>query len=183
MIGDHIRALKGGSWVHGIDGGDGTVLHLGEGPGPTVLRTYRPLFVEGSEAFEVVTHREPVFPPRSVVARAFGPLRDPALAAMFADSAAFAHWCKSGRMPEASLVPPPAAARPPVASARAGARAVRPAKAERPRRKARKAAGRRKVPGKAPARKKAAAANARRRTAAARKAPPGRRRSPRKGRR
>jgi hypothetical protein len=175
MIGDHIRALKGGRWVHGIDGGDGAVLHLGEGPGPRVLRTYRPLFVVGAEAVEVVTHREPVFPPRSVVARAFGPLRDPALAAMFADSAAFAHWCKSGRTPEAPAAP----AASPVAGARA-ARPARPARAvPRPRpRGGKKAPSRRAAGG-----RKAAAGKGRSRKPAPRKATPGRRGAIRKKRR
>jgi hypothetical protein len=182
MIGDHIRVRKGGRWVHGIDGGDGAVLHLGEGPGPRVRRTYRPLFVEGAEAVEVVTHREPVFPPRSVVARAFEPLRDPALGGMFADSEAFAHWCKSGRMPtlaagEAEGAAPPAAAR----------TSPRKAPAARPKRPARKAAAARKPrPGK-PARRSPAKRSARRkapaRKAAARKAPARKRAPARKKRR
>jgi hypothetical protein len=183
MIGDHIRALKGGRWIHGIDGGDKTVLHLGEGPGPKVLRTYRPLFVEGAVAVEVVTHREPVYPPSSVVARAWSPVRDPALGEMFGDSEAFASWCKSGRIPEASPAPVPRAA--PGAGAPAGAPEARPKPAARaaragakpaaPRRK--KASKRAAKAGKAPARKASP------RPAKARKAPAKKRPAARKARR
>jgi hypothetical protein len=130
MLGDHIRALKGGRWIHGIDGGDKTVLHLGDRPGPRVLRTYGPLFVEGAEAVEVVAHREPVYPPRSVVARAWSPVRDPALGEMFGDSEAFAHWCKSGRLPEGAATPPAAGG--PAPEAARGARPTPTGGAARP---------------------------------------------------
>jgi hypothetical protein len=172
MIGDHIRALKGGRWIHGIDGGDKTVLHLGDRPGPRVLRTYGPLFVEGAEAVEVVAHREPVYPPRSVVARAWSPVRDPSLGEMFRDSEAFARWCKSGRLPEASPAPAPAAPRPVPAAAPetrptpAGG-AARPPSAKRsaPRRKAagkaRRAPARKAPARKPPARKRPAAGKTR----------------------
>jgi hypothetical protein len=33
MLGDHIRALKDGRWLHGIDLGDQRVLYLAEAPG------------------------------------------------------------------------------------------------------------------------------------------------------
>jgi hypothetical protein len=104
MVGDHIRARKGGRWSHGIDCGDETIIHLLEDPslppGDRVRRSYRPEFVAGAEAVEVVTHRERVFSPRQVVARAFSRTGDAALAAMFRDSQQFAEWCKTGRIPE-----------------------------------------------------------------------------------
>ncbi|HUL61066.1 MAG TPA: hypothetical protein VLU43_17430 [Anaeromyxobacteraceae bacterium] len=106
MIGDHIRALKGGRWAHAIDCGDATVLHVVEDPavrpGDRIRRTYRPEFIDGAQAVEIVTHRERVYPPRSVVARAYSRLADAALASMFRDSEAFAWWCKAGRLPGAS---------------------------------------------------------------------------------
>lgn len=174
MIGDHIRVLKGGRWFHGIDCGDETVLHVAEEQpsitGSRVTRTYRLAFVMGANEVEVVAHREQVFPASMVVARAWSPIRDPALAAMFADSEAFAHWCKTGRLPG---TPPVAAAgassggdaaakpgpRKPKAKPRAGAPARRGArkpaarKAGAGRAAHRKASARKATPRKAPARK------------------------------
>jgi hypothetical protein len=102
MIGDHIRAMRGGRWNHGIDCGDRTVIHVEANavPGNRVRRSYRPMFEAGAETVEVVVHRERVYAPKAVVARAFAPIRDPALAAMFGDSEAFACWCKAGTLPE-----------------------------------------------------------------------------------
>ncbi len=119
MIGDHIRALKGGRWAHAIDCGDQTVLHVLEDPslpsGNRIRRTYRPEFVADAETVEIVTHRERVYPPKAVVSRAYSRLTDVALASMFRDSAGFARWCKTGRLPDAEpnvAVVAPAAAKP-----------------------------------------------------------------------
>jgi hypothetical protein len=113
MVGEHIRALKGGRWVHAIDCGDETVLHLIEDAAPRrVRRAYRPEFVAGAESVESVTHRERTFPPKEVVRRAYSRASDPTLAAMFGDSEAFAEWCKTGRLsgPRNVAVAPPAPA-------------------------------------------------------------------------
>jgi hypothetical protein len=100
MIGEHIRALKDGRWVHAIDCGDETVLHLAEDAAPRrVRRAYRPEFVAGAQSVESVTHRERTFPPVEVVRRAYSRAADPTLAVMFGDSQAFAEWCTTGRMP------------------------------------------------------------------------------------
>lgn len=102
MLGEHIRVLKGGRWIHAIDCGDETVLQLVESaPPPRVRRAYRPEFVAGAEAVEVVTHRERTFPAKEVVRRGYSRASDPTLAAMFQDSEAFAEWCKTGRIPGA----------------------------------------------------------------------------------
>src|SRR5512146_635799 len=99
MVGQHIRILKGGRWVHAVDCGDETVLHLAaEAPPPRVRRAYRPEFVAGAEAVEVVTHRERTFPPKEIVKRAYSRASDPALASMFADSESFVEWCTTGRL-------------------------------------------------------------------------------------
>jgi hypothetical protein len=122
MVGEHIRALKGGRWVHAIDCGDETVLHLVEDTAPRrVRRAYRPEFVAGAESVESVTHRERTFPPKEVVRRAYSRASDPTLAAMFGDSEAFAEWCTTGRLagprnvavalPALALAPPSAPAR------------------------------------------------------------------------
>lgn len=120
MIGDHIRARKGGRWSHAIDLGDQTVILFSEDPGTPagdrVRRCYKPDFVAGAEAVEVVIHRERVFAPRQVAARALSRRRDPALEWMFSGSAAFAEWCKAGRLEAppnlAVAAPAPAAAKP-----------------------------------------------------------------------
>ncbi len=101
MMGEHIRALKGGRWIHAIDCGDETVLHLVEdGAPPCVRRAYRPEFVAGAKSVEIVTHRERTYPAKEIVRRAYSRAADPALAAMFRDSEAFAGWCTTGRLSE-----------------------------------------------------------------------------------
>jgi hypothetical protein len=99
MVGEHIRALRGGRWVHAIDCGDETVLHLAEDAAPRrVRRAYRPEFVAGAQSVELVTHRERTFPAEEVVRRAYSRAADPTLATMFGDSQAFAEWCTTGRI-------------------------------------------------------------------------------------
>jgi hypothetical protein len=107
MLGDHIRALKDGRWLHGIDLGDQRVLFLvespGLAPGDRLRRVYRPEFTAGSSKVELVVHREPAYPAKAVVARAWSRFMDPSVVAMFRDSEAFAAWCKIGRLPEAPV--------------------------------------------------------------------------------
>jgi hypothetical protein len=162
MLGEHIRTRRNGHWVHGIDCGDETVIHLAEDAG-RVLRSYRPEFVSRAESVEVVKHRERTFPASEIVARAYSRISDRALAAMFRDSEAFAAWCATGRLPagpanvavglrEAATPPAPAGpkqpADPPSAPKRARPRRkAPPAKAARPAAKRSAASGR--APGKA----------------------------------
>lgn len=181
MIGDHIRTRKDGRWSHAIDCGDQTVMFLSEDPalppGSRIQRAYRPDFVAGADAVEVVIHRERVYPPRQVVARAFSRARDMAAAAAFRTSAEFAAWCKVGRagmtLEEAAAVvalpgapvarerkPAPARARPkaaparkPAAKAKPAAKPVRPA-ARKP--AAKKAAQKKPAPKRTKAAKKPA---------------------------
>jgi hypothetical protein len=187
MIGDHIRALKSGRWVHAIDCGDETVLHVPDGgpeaAGARVLHTYRPAFLAGAEAVEVIAHRERVYPAKAVVARAWSPIRDPALASMFRDSAAFAEWCKTGRLPDApqnlaiAVSPTPGAKRG-APEARRSSKPVRakaaPRKASPARKPARKPAARK--PARKPAARKPARKPAAKRRPAPRKAAKRRRR-------
>jgi len=158
MIGDHIRALVASRWLHAIDCGDETVLHLVADPAAggrvQVRRSFRPELLAGAECVERVTHRERVFTPAEVVARAFSRASDPALAAMFRGPADFAVWCKTGRLDEATGARPPATL--PELPAPAGPLAAPPTQEPRP-------AG---IPAKA--------APARRRPARARGARPGR---------
>lgn len=110
MLGDHIRALKDGRWLHGIDLGDQRVLFLAETPGlppgDRLRRVYRPEFTAGASKVELVVHREPAYPSKAVVARAWSRFMDPSVVHMFRDSEAFAAWCKIGRLPEASPAAP-----------------------------------------------------------------------------
>jgi hypothetical protein len=131
MVGQHIRAMKGGQWVHAIDCGDETVLHLADESPPRVRRAYRPEFVAGSAALEVVTHRERTFPAKEIVRRAYSRASDPALAAMFRDSEAFAEWCATGRVPGPRnfAIDVPGVASAPAAAAPAAPARTAPAKA------------------------------------------------------
>lgn len=167
MLGDHIRALIGGTWLHGIDLGDQRILYLAEAPGlapgDRLRRVYRPEFTAGARRVELVVHREPAYPAKAVVARAWSRFMDPSVVAMFKDSEAFAAWCKIGRLPEASpAAPAPRAA----ASAPKAPPASKAAKPAAPKAKAaakapaRKAVAAKAAPKKrqAPARTKAASA-------------------------
>jgi hypothetical protein len=136
MVGEHIRALKGGRWSHAIDCGDETVLHLADDETRrAVRRSYRPEFIAGAEVVEVVRHRQRTFPGNEIVARAYSRIADPALASMFVSSEAFAHWCATGRPPapdDEAEAPAPA----PRARGAAAPRTAPSAKGGRPRRAA-----------------------------------------------
>ncbi len=154
MVGEHIRALKGGRWIHAIDCGDETVLHLAEDQSPRrVRRAYRPDFVSGADTVELVKHRERTFSPKEVVRRAYSRAADSTLAAMFRDSEAFAEWCTIGRLQgprNVAMIGLPAAEPEP--------RASRPSPRATPRREKRSAA-RRKVRRPAKAAKRTPAAS------------------------
>jgi len=187
MLGDHIRALKGGRWVHAIDLGDQRVLHLAEepglAPGARLRRQYRPEFTAGASTVELVVHRERTYPPRAVVARAWSRFMDPSVVAMFRDSESFAAWCKVGRLPEtapgAAAATAPARAAPAAKTTPRSAVPARPAAAPRaaPKKAAKKAVPARAAKKVVPARtaKKAAPGKAAKKPApkkaAARKAP------------
>jgi hypothetical protein len=189
MVGEHIRALKGGRWNHAIDCGDETVIHLDQDGErrARVLRAYRPEFVAGAEVVEVVTHRERTFAASEVVARAYSRIADPGLSSTFRDSEAFADWCVTGRLNAAAPSAPAAA---PVAEAPSPAPAAPATPGKRKARKTRKApssAGARSRNGararatRAPAKRQGAARSAakkprKKKTATARRGRPARRR-------
>lgn len=177
MLGEHIRARRNGRWTHAIDCGDETVVHLdGDAGKAQVRRSYRPEFVAGAEVVQVVTHRERTFPPSEVVARAYSRIGDPALAAMFRDSEAFADWCATGRhatgpatvVPQAPAdLPPPDVITPAAGLAQAAAGKPKPRRrkaarkpAPRPR-EVRASAKKRGSAGKSARRRKAAGRGAR----------------------
>jgi len=171
MLGDHIRAQKDGRWLHGIDLGDQRVLYLAEAPGlapgDRLRRVYRPEFTAGASKVELVVHREPAYPAKAVVARAWSRFMDPSVVAMFRDSEAFAAWCKIGRLPESTPAGSPPASPMTLAAPAAVKRAPKPAATKRPVKGPAKAApmkATRKAPRKAATRKTA--------KASAKKAPP-----------
>lgn len=118
--GDHIQITREGVAEHAIDLGDRTVLHFVKGPG--VRRSPLAQLACGARV-QVVTHRERVYAPRLVVARAFSRLADSALAGMFHDSEEFATWCKTGRQPVRPLAASSVAS--PLEVARSAARPTR----------------------------------------------------------
>lgn len=145
-LGDHVRALVNEEYRHGIDCGDRTVLFLGRDTSgrPEVRRALAADFAGGAERVETVVHRERVLAPRAVVARAFSRMRDPAAAASFVTSEAFAVWCLTGRPAEPGYAPaaaPASAARPARRPAAKKARPARkaPARQGAPERRVRKA--------------------------------------------
>jgi hypothetical protein len=171
--GDHLRARRGAVWDHAVDLGDRTVIRFV--PGRGLERTGYAGFTDGAEEVEVVVHRERVYRPPLVVARAFSRMAETAYAAMFSSPEQFAVWCKSGSLPPAppgatatarSRSAPRGKARPARKSARRGKarparKPVRRGKA-RPARKAapRKARPVRKAPAKGRARRAGKAAKA-----------------------
>lgn len=182
MVGQHIRILRSGRWVHAVDCGDETVLHLAEeAPPARVRRAYRPEFVAGADAVEVVTHRERTFPAKEIVRRAYSRASDPALATMFPDSEAFVEWCTTGRLSSArnvaldvpGLTSPASAPAPAPAAApetAPGAGKAKPARASRPSAR-RPGAGKKAAARKAAPRAKAKAAAPRKAKAKATRAP------------
>ncbi len=98
--GDHLRVNRGGAVDHAIDAGDRTVIRWREGVG--VERVERALFAPDGAAVEVVVHRERIFRPPLVVARAFSRFAESAYRAMFQSAEQFAVWCKSAQLPAVS---------------------------------------------------------------------------------
>ncbi|HSB19920.1 MAG TPA: hypothetical protein VLD85_07940, partial [Anaeromyxobacteraceae bacterium] len=94
--GDHVRARRGGAWDHAIDVGDRTVIRFV--PGAGFERCEYGDFVAGADRVEVVVHRERVFRPSLVVARAFSRFAEAAYAGMFRSPGQFAVWCKTDRV-------------------------------------------------------------------------------------
>ena len=74
-MGDQLRVYRGGYWHHGIDVGDGTVVHFGakgDGLRAGVSQTEMDAFLLGSTLVErLPAHRSP-FPPDEIVERAMG---------------------------------------------------------------------------------------------------------------
>lgn len=95
----HIKVWRSFYWHHGIDLGDGTVIHFTGEPGrrldAAVRRTSREAFLRGGE-LHVVRHRDPL-PVDEVVARASGCLGRTGYSVIWTNCEHFARWCAVGR--------------------------------------------------------------------------------------
>ena len=100
--GDHIRVKRGFYWHHGIDCGDGTVIHysgdLKNKRNASIERASLEQFAKSSgvEAIEVVRHRD-CDPPDEVMRRAVERLGESGYSFVWGNCEHFAHWCKTGR--------------------------------------------------------------------------------------
>jgi len=93
--GDHIRVYRTLYWHHGIDVGDGTVIHLAGEPGHTegalVLRSSMAEFLRGDVA-ETLIHQL-TLPPDRVIERAQSRLGESGYHLLFSNCEHFARWC------------------------------------------------------------------------------------------
>lgn len=107
--GDHLRVNRGGEVDHAIDVGDRTVIRWRAGAG--LERVERAVFAPDGSPVEVVLHRERVYRPALVVARAFSRFSEAAYRAMFQSPEQFAAWCKSAQLPAVAAPEAPVARR------------------------------------------------------------------------
>lgn len=95
--GDHIRVLRGFYWHHGIDSGDGTVIHYTGTPferNAAVKRESRNVFAEGGEV-EVVSHPGG-FGAHKTIGRARSRMGEKKYDLVFNNCEHFALWCCPG---------------------------------------------------------------------------------------
>lgn len=98
--GDHIRVYRRLYWHHGIDAGDGTVIHLSGEPGQSaqarVQRVCLESFLRGGTG-RTVTHRRQL-PADEVMARAGSRLGETGYHLLFKNCEHFARWCMGRSM-------------------------------------------------------------------------------------
>lgn|GEM_PF-156304 len=100
--GDHVRVFRGLYWHHGIDVGQGIVVHFAGEPGSLmnkkkarICRTRLDRFARGGE-IEVVEY-ESCLPPEEVAERAKSKVGQTGYDLLFNNCEHFATWCKTGR--------------------------------------------------------------------------------------
>ena len=97
--GDHVKVRRLGYSHHGIDCGDGTVIHYtganAEKEAPVVRRTSLVAFAQG-RTIRTVRHRSTATP-EDVMARAFSLLGKADYHLFFNNCEHFASWCVTGR--------------------------------------------------------------------------------------
>lgn len=97
--GDHIRVNRGLYWHHGIDMGDGTVIHAAGEPGrrkigAIVRSASMDEFLRGSWPVRVRSDRS--LPPEQIVERARQALGRGGYSLFFNNCEHFARWCQTG---------------------------------------------------------------------------------------
>ena len=96
--GDHVRVKRLGYWHHGIDCGDGTVIHYAGEPlsrgGGMVMRTDLETFARGGE-IRVVRYDKSA-DPDTVMRRAESRLAENGYDVIANNCEHFARWCKTG---------------------------------------------------------------------------------------
>ncbi len=92
---DHLYVYRHYGFIthHGIDCGDGTVIHYKEGE--SIVRTTRDFFARGDEILVRVYDR--CDPPDVVLKRAFSRLGERDYSVIFNNCEHFATWCKTGQ--------------------------------------------------------------------------------------
>ena len=98
--GDHLRVERRLYWHHGIDMGDGTVIHASGEPGrmkldAEVRRSVMDEFLRGGIA--VVANATDRLSPADIAARALSALGGRDYSLLFNNCEHFARWCESGR--------------------------------------------------------------------------------------
>ena len=97
-IGDHLRVRRRGYWHHGVDCGDGTVIHYcglnSEKVNPVVRRTSYEEFAKG--ALPEVVDPGAGHGPEAVVARAMARLGEDRYRLLHNNCEHFAAWCQTG---------------------------------------------------------------------------------------
>ncbi len=96
--GDHLRVWRNGYWHHGIDCGDGTVIHytgeLFNSVNAAVRRTPMDQFAKGSKVRRVKT--QAAYDADGIIARAESRLEEARYSAIHNNCEHFAHWCATG---------------------------------------------------------------------------------------
>jgi len=97
--GDHLRVQRYGYWHHGIDCGDGTVIHYvgeeAEKRNAVLRRTPVEMFTRGGVA-DLVSYTR-CDDPDLVLARAVSRLGESGYSLVRNNCEHFAHWCKTGK--------------------------------------------------------------------------------------
>jgi hypothetical protein len=106
MRGEHIKVWRGWYWHHGIDMGDGTIIHASGEPGRRVLaaevrRSAMEEFLRGGVAVAVASAA--ALAPEEVAARAESSLGRRGYSLVWNNCEHFAHWCHSGRSASAQV--------------------------------------------------------------------------------
>jgi hypothetical protein len=99
--GSHIKVRRRLYWHHGIDMGDGTVIHASGEPGrrkagARIRRSTMSEFLRGGHATAVES--EEALQPADVAARAEASLGEGGYSLLWNNCEHFAHWCHTGRV-------------------------------------------------------------------------------------